>query len=72
MAELIGFVLAILIYLWLSGVFSGENQNNQKFGDVKIYSQKEIIAFLETVHFDVTCYEHTNSSSYIVIAKKEF
>ena len=41
-------------------------------GDVKIYSQKEIIAFLETVHFDVTCYEHTNSSSYIVIAKKEF
>lgn len=41
-------------------------------GDVKIYSQKEIIAFLETVHFDVTCYEHTNSSSYIVVAKKEF
>ena len=41
-------------------------------GDVKIYSQKEIMAFLETVHFDVTCYEHTNSSSYIVIAKKGF
>ena len=41
-------------------------------GDVKIYSQKEIMAFLETAHFDVTCYEHTNSSSYIVIAKKEF
>ena len=35
MAELIGFVLAILIYLWLSGVFSGENQNNQKFCDGK-------------------------------------
>lgn len=35
MAELIGFVVAILIYLWLSGVFSGENQNNQKFGDGK-------------------------------------
>ena len=33
MAELIGFVLAILIYLWLSGVFSGENQNNKKFGE---------------------------------------
>lgn len=41
-------------------------------GDVKIYSQKEIMVFLETVHFDVTCYEHTNSSSYIVIAKKDF
>ena len=35
MAQLIGFVLAMLIYLWLSGVFNGENQNNQKFGDGK-------------------------------------
>lgn len=41
-------------------------------GDVKIYSQKEIMMFLETVHFDITSYEHTNSSSYIVIAKKGF
>ena len=35
MAQLIGFVLAMLIYLWLSGVFSEENQNKQKFGDGK-------------------------------------
>lgn len=35
MTELIIFILAMLIYLALSGVFSGENQNNQKFGDGK-------------------------------------
>ena len=33
MSELIIFILTILIYLALSGVFSGSN--NQKFGDGK-------------------------------------
>lgn len=39
-------------------------------GDVKVYSQKEIVKFLEVAHFSTICYEQVNSSSYIVIAKK--
>lgn len=49
MAELIGFVLAILIYLWLSGVFSGENQNNQKFGDGKTVTTLKIMLTIRQI-----------------------
>lgn len=35
MAQLIGFLVAMIIYLWLSGVFGKESQSNQKFGDGK-------------------------------------
>lgn len=39
-------------------------------GDVKIYSQREIVSFLNSAHFEKIDYSRVNNSAYIVTAQK--